>query len=384
MARGEGRKTRQTGTFGTVQKLPSGRFRALYYGPDGDGKRYKAPTTFLTKQDARGWLAMQQADIIRKVWQPPQAPDRKRVTCREYAEQWLKHRPLKTRTREHYRRLLDKNILPMLGEQLLGSITADDIRDWHAVTLTDRPTMRSHAYGLVRAILGSAASEGKIGANPCHIRGAGSAKRVVKIRPATLPELETITAAMPERYRAMVLLAAWCALRFGELTELRRSDIRLESKQKKRKTVWSGEIRLYRGVVRTDDGFEVTTPKSQAGSRDVAIPPHLCPIVAAHLDDHVGTEPDALLFPAVHGQPLAPATFYRWWYPAREAAGRGDLRFHDLRHTSATLAAATGATLAELMNRLGHSTSAAALRYQHVAKGRDAEIAALLSKIATK
>jgi len=69
-------------------------------------------------------------------------------------------------------------------------------------------------------------------------------------------------------------------------------------------------------------------------------------------------------------------------YRARDKAGRPDLRFHDLRHSGAVLAAATGASLAELMARLGHSTPTAAIRYQHAAKGRDHEIAALLSKLA--
>jgi integrase len=71
------------------------------------------------------------------------------------------------------------------------------------------------------------------------------------------------------------------------------------------------------------------------------------------------------------------------YYPARKAAGRPDLRFHDLRHTGAVLAAATGATLAELMARLGHSTAGAALRYQHAAADRDKVIAAALSDLAT-
>jgi integrase len=79
---------------------------------------------------------------------------------------------------------------------------------------------------------------------------------------------------------------------------------------------------------------------------------------------------------------MAPATLYRVFYPARDAAGRPDLRFHDLRHTGAVLAAATGATLAELMARLGHSTAGAALRYQHAAAERDKVIAEALSKLA--
>ncbi len=99
-------------------------------------------------------------------------------------------------------------------------------------------------------------------------------------------------------------------------------------------------------------------PKSEAGKRDVAIPPHLIPAVKAHLRDHVAPSREALVFPAASGGHMAPASLYRVYYPARKAAGRPDLRFHDLRHTGAVLAAATGATLAELMARLGHSTSA--------------------------
>ncbi|WP_157011436.1 tyrosine-type recombinase/integrase, partial [Mycobacterium celatum] len=86
---------------------------------------------------------------------------------------------------------------------------------------------------------------------------------------------------------------------------------------------------------------------------------------------------------ADHGGHLAPSTLNRHWYRARAAAGRDDLRFHDLRHSGAVLAAATGATLADLMARLGHSTPAAAMRYQHAAQGRDKAIAELLSKLAT-
>ena len=63
-------------------------------------------------------------------------------------------------------------------------------------------------------------------------------------------------------------------------------------------------------------------------------------------------------------------------------AGRPDLRFHDLRHTGAVLAAQTGATLAELMGRLGHSTPGAAMRYQHAAADRDKAIAEALSRLA--
>lgn len=392
MVRGEGRKPQKRGAFGTAHKLPSGRYRAMYFGPDG--RRYKADKTFLTEKDARGWLSLRQAEIIAKSWQPPEAhAAQTRLTLDDYSETWLEQRDLKSRTREHYRKLLDDHILPELGSRPIGSITIDDVRDWHARMDTKTPTLRAHCYGLLRTIMGTAASDGKISANPCVIRGAGSARRVHKIRPATLDEIATITGEMPKQYQTMVLLAAWCALRFGELTELRRRDIIIVEPADEQLAAAAansdepeayGIVRVERAVVRVEDGFQVTTPKSDAGRRDVEIPPHLLPAIKAHLTNFVDVDKNALLFPAAHGGHLAPASLYRQFYKARTAAKRDDLRWHDLRHSGAVLAAATGATLAELMARLGHSTPQAAMRYQHAAQGRDRQIAKLLSKLADK
>jgi integrase len=380
MTQGQGRRPQDKGAFGTVSQLPSGRWRVRYYGPEGKtGRRYKAPRTFTTKTEARRYLATVQADIIRGTWLPPKDPTAtsraRALTLADYAQTWMAHRDLKDRTREHYRKLLDGHILRgPLGGLPIASITADDIKAWHARTAKGTPTLRAHAYGLLRTIMGSAVVDGKIPANPCAIRGAGAAKRAITIRPATLDELTKLVDAMPDRYQSMVLLAAWCALRFGELTELRRHDVDLQD----------GVIRVRRGVVWVKGRHTVTTTKTVASTRDVAIPPHLLPALRDHMVDHVAPGKDSLLFPAVGdaNSHLAPATLYRHFYKARDAASRGDLRFHDLRHTGAVLAASTGATLAELMARLGHSSPAAALRYQHAAAGRDKQIAAALSKLA--
>jgi integrase len=110
----------------------------------------------------------------------------------------------------------------------------------------------------------------------------------------------------------------------------------------------------------------------------------LVPVLADHLAAHVGRGRDALLFPAPSGgQMRSNSQMHKAFQDARAVAGRPDLRFHDLRHTGATLAAATGATLAELMHRLGHSTPQAALIYQHATRDRDAAIAAALSEFAS-
>ena len=370
---------RTAGTFGTITTLDSGRYRARYSGPDG--ARHTGPTTFQTKGDARRWLSTVQADIVRGKWNPPtDAPARRApMTVAHYAARWVQQRELKPRTRDHYGMLLDRHILPVFGGKAITAVTSDDVRAWHASEHWIKPgadtlnaTLRSHAYGLLRALFTTATADGVVPLNPCTIRGAGSTQRVHKVRPATLDELTTVVEAMPDRLRAMVLLASWTALRFGELTELRRRDIDLTE----------GVVRVRRGVVRVAGETVVGSPKSEAGARDVAVPPHLAPVLADHLERHVEHGPDALLFPADHGGHLAPSTLYRPFYAARAKAGRPDLRFHDLRHSGAVLAALAGATMSELMGRLGHSTPAAALRYQHIAEGRDQHIARALSAMA--
>ena len=357
-------------SFGSIRRLPSKRYQARYTGPGG--ATYTAPVVFDTKTDADGWLAARRAEIATGVWTPAGPAKQQFRQLGDYAESWLASRTLKPRTRAHYRSLLDRQILPTFSDMAVRSVTPDRVRDWHTRMGDKTPTLRAHAYALLRSILTEAVNDGLIPANPCHIRGAGSSRRVHKVKPATLPELAALVEAMPDKYRMMTLLAAWTGLRFGELTELRRGDVDLRN----------GVLHVRRGVVRVDGESIVGTPKSAAGVRDVAVPPHLLPALGEHLRSHVNGR-DGLLFPAADGvSHMSPSTLYWAFWPARERAGRPDLRWHDLRHTGAVLAASTGATLAELMARLGHSTPGAALIYQHQAAGRDAIIAARLSDLA--
>lgn len=129
MARGQGRATRKPGTFGSVDKLPSGRYRAQYASPDG--RRHRGPTTFQTTQDARAWLAVRQAEIITEKWRPPSEVPSKPVLFADYADGWLRDRTLQPRTRAHYRTLLDRHLLPTFGDRPLAAVTAEDLRRWH-------------------------------------------------------------------------------------------------------------------------------------------------------------------------------------------------------------------------------------------------------------
>ena len=392
------KRTRARRSFGRLRQRDSGRWQAAYTGPDG--RLYKARATFDAKDDAVAWLAAERRLIDLDDWLPPdqrgQRKKRQRITFSEYANKWLANRivkgqPLKPRTRAHYRKLLDNRLIPTFGDKPLTAITRDDVDDWHVGQGNATPTLTAHAYSLLRTILAGAVEDGLIVANPCHIRGAGNTRRAHKVDPLSVDELAVLVENMPDRYQLVCLLAAWCALRFGELAELRRKDV----------DVSNSRLKIRRGVVRADGQVLVGTPKSDAGARDVAIPPHLMQAVKDHLNDHAQPGREGLLFPARHGGQMAPSTLYgkeprrvkvpgqpvEWqggtnFYRARAIAGHPKLHFHDLRHTGAVLAAQTGATLAELMNRLGHSTPGAAMRYQHAARDRDKQIAEALSKLA--
>jgi integrase len=164
------------------------------------------------------------------------------------------------------------------------------------------------------------------------------------------------------------------AMRLGEILELRRGDVDIDA----------GVVRIRRGLVRVGGKLQIDTPKTEAGVRDVAVPPHLLDQFRDHLVEHTGADAGALLFPSATDPArwLQSKALYVDYRKARASAGRDDLRWHDLRHSGAVLAAAAGASLAELMARLGHSTPAAAMRYQHAADGRDHAVAAAMSKLA--
>lgn len=368
--------SRERRSFGRISRKSSGRWQAGYVGPDV--AIHYATTTFERKDDAVAWLNAERRLLESPDWLPPKDRSAARLaglppTLSEYAKGWLASRTLKPRTRAHYARLLSDLIEPRLGEVRINMITPTTVRAWFTELGPNTPTRRAHAYQLLRTIMKTAVDEQIITGNPCVIRAGGSATTQHKAKPATIEELALIAEHMPDHLRLAVLIAAWCGLRQGEILELRRRDVDLTQRT----------IRVERAVSRVPGQPPIVgTPKSRAGDRTVAIPPHLLPEFTRHLHDHVLVGSSALLFVGRDsGEQVAPSTLYRWYYPARIAAGRPDLRWHDLRHTGATLAAATGATLAELMNRLGHSTVGAAMRYQHAASDRDQAIAEALSRM---
>lgn len=376
--------------FGRLRRERSGRWSAAYIGPDQ--QLHRASTTFEDEDAARGWIANERKLIDLEVWTAPreraQVKKAEGQTLAQFASEWLEKRrttkgePLKPRTRADYRRYLDRLIEPELGDLPIKSLTRTRVESWYNGLNSDTPTQRAHAYQLLRAICTTAVDRKLMAANPCRIPGAGKASRAKRIRPATIQELAEISDRMPARLRLAVLLGAWCALRYGEIAELRRRDFDLkrETLTVSRGVTWPSVLDENGTLV---SAAVVSTPKSAAGSREVHIPPHLIADVMTHLKDHTGKGRDDLLFASSTGHHIHPRAFGWKFHQARTGAGRPDLRFHDLRHTGAVLAAQTGATLAELMARLGHATPSAAMRYQHAAADRDRAIAEALSRMVT-
>ena len=90
------------------------------------------------------------------------------------------------------------------------------MRAWHATTLVDEPTYRSHAYGLLHAVLATAVADGHLPANPAQISGAGSAASKKQAVILDVAEVGQLADAIDERFKALVLISAWCGLRWAK------------------------------------------------------------------------------------------------------------------------------------------------------------------------
>ena len=169
------------------------------------------------------------------------------------------------------------------------------------------------------------------------------------------------------RYRALVLLVTFASLRWGEATALRRCDLDLAT----------GIVRVHAAYTERSTGELVLgPPKSRAARRIVGIPTSLIPALREHLSLFVRPEADALIFPGAKGGPLRRSNFNKMaaWPHAVRGIGAEGLHFHDLRHTGNHFAAASGASLKDLMARMGHDSERAAIIYQHEAQGADLAI----------
>lgn len=353
--------------FGYVRRLPSGKYQASFTGPSGN--RQPAPTTFRTKGEADRWLSIVETDLARGTWTDDRLG---REPFGRYARAWIGDNPkIGPRWRETCERNLRLHMSALVAVPL-RAISPGLVRDWHSAALrgSGGRTSIAQSYRFLRSVMNAAVREGAITRNPCQIPGAGSDR--AKERPVASPaEVAELIEAITPRYRAAVLLAAWCGLRRGEVLGLHIEDVDLDQATV---TVRRNHIELLESARRFD-----ARPKTDAGYRTVSIPPHVLHVLVEHLQQYAGA---VRVFVGRDGAPMRGDAVRQAFVRARVRTGMDGFRFHDLRHTGQTLAAATGATLPDLMKRLGHASPAAANRYLHAVEGRDREIATALSQLA--
>jgi len=349
--------------FGSSRKLPSGRWQARYYGPDG--VRRNAPMTFRTKKDAERWLTLKEAEIAKGEWVNPDAG---KVTVAEWGNRWLDSvRPsLKPKTHASYVSLFRTQIEPRFGAMALAAVRPISVSEWgadmHSRGLSASRIRQAHV--VLALMMEAAVTNELIRVSPCI---GTKLPRLVVRDPVILTrdQVEKLVKAAAPPHDLLIEIMAYAGLRVGEAFALRRKSIDLDA----------GAIRVTETLVEISGKTSFGTPKSHQ-VRDVQLPAFLLRRLRAHLDEMADKSPDALLFVNKRGNPLHYNAWRTWKFdPAAEKAGLDGVTPHDLRATHASWVADAFGVLAA-GRRLGHSNTTITTRhYARRLEGKDNEVA---------
>lgn len=267
---------------------------------------------------------------------------------------------LKPKTRASYRGLVDVRILPYLGRRHVASLVPSDIQKWvNELTAEGLSSSRvRQAHIVLGMALDAAVHDGIIARNPARRTGVKLPK-LERRQPVFLaPELvERIARACSEPYDLLVRLLGTTGLRWGEAVALRRRSVDLLGR------------RLLVSESLAEVGGELTFgPTKNHAERGVPLTPSLAAALEVHLDEHVGTDLEALMFTSPNGHPLRYANFRREvWVPALRSARVGEIGLHVLRHSAASALIRAGASPKALQVILGHQSAGFTLSvYGHV------------------
>ena len=195
-------KKRSRRGFGAIAKLPSGRYRARYTGPDLAW--HNAPTTYGSKVDAEGWLAFERRLIDLGQWTPPatrgQIKSLASRTITEAVEDYIESRDITPGSAATYRSLLAPRIVPYLGTTTVGELTRHDVAKWVQEMRLDHPDTRSRnceAYRLLSSAMKREVGQEVIEVNPCQSPEAGRKPKPAETPLLTKEEYDTLVAASP-------------------------------------------------------------------------------------------------------------------------------------------------------------------------------------------
>ena len=339
-----------------IQKRAPGRWRARYRDLAGR-ERSK---TFDRRIDAERWLAGVEADLLRGAWVDPRLG---RMMFAEHAarvlEAKLNVRPSTKARDESYMRSL---ILPHFGNRPLASIARRDLQGWVNRLSHNNyaPETVRKAYQLVAAVLGDAENENLIARSPARGVALPAVDRT-EMRFLTHNQVEDLAQVIEVDFRAMVHLAAYGGLRFGEIAGLQVQDLDLSHRR----------VTIRRTASEVRGTVTMGPPKTAAARRPVVLPDFLVDELVNHLPANV--DRDRLVFPASAGGPLRGTNWRRRvWRQAVDSSVGSPLRFHDLRHTHVAFLIAAGEHPKVISSRLGHMSVRTVLdRYGHLLEGLD-------------
>ena len=329
-------------SVGFVERRAKDRWKARYRGPDG---RERA-RTFATSKEAHDFLAARTVDLRRGDWTDPKLGQ---ITVGEWGRLWLDRKAarLKPSTAASYRSLLDTCVLPEWERVRLGDVTYHEVDGWVA-RLSQRlgASRVRKAHVVLSQILDAAVKDGRLSKNPA--RGVDLPRLPKREQRFLTQEQVHALAIAAGDYKPMVLVLAYCGLRFGEAAALRVRNVDL----------MRGRIRVAGSVSEINGQLVWGTPKSHQ-ARTVPLPRFLRDPLAEHM---AGKGPEDLVFTSPDGTALRNGNFRRrTWDPAARQVGLDGFTPHDLRHTTASLAVDAGANVKTLQQILGHASAAMTL-----------------------
>lgn len=349
---------------GTITKRADGRWEAkVDVGLDERGQRRRRSVYAKSRREVQEKLAaaLHAQDV-------GTLADPRGETVGAFLTRWVADVPVRETTRIHYRRNVDLHIAPALGRVPLAKLTAEHVNDLIQAKLRGGLSPRSvhHMRAVLRNGLGRAVKWGLVARNVAEL---ADPPRVPEYEARFLTVAEAralLEAARGDRLEALYTVALSLGLREGEALGLQWSDIDLEART----------LHVTHALQRLPGhGLQLVEPKTKSSRRALTLPDVVIRQLRAHrarqLQERFGAgaawvDRD-LVFTTYEGRPLAAThvlagSFRR----VREAAGIGPMRFHDLRHSAATLLLAQGVPQRVVMEQLGHSTLAMTQKYTHV------------------
>jgi integrase len=322
----------------SITKRPDGQWRARYR--DSVGKEHARH--FGRKIDAQQWLDTVTTAVQTGMYVDPGLG---RITVGEWAQKWIDGQAhLKPSTAERYRGILAVHVLPRWGTVRLADVAHSDVQSWvSTLGLSSAPATVRKTFRVLSLILALAVKDGRLARNPAagvNLPRVATPER----RFLTHGQVQALADAAGE-YRLVVLMLAYTGVRFGELAALRVKRIDLM----RRRALVAESVTEVGGVQQWG------TPKGHE-RREVPIPRFLVDDLAVHV---AGRHANDLVFPGVRaGNALRVRVFRRAALDRAAAAlGLEGLHPHELRHTAASLAIASGANVKVVQQMLGHKSA---------------------------